>query len=121
LIFGHVETKQLFVPKQIASEGQSEFGFSDTSRTKEEEAAARAGGCDEAEFATMKDRDEARDYLILSADLLAKMGFEVAEMFQTVLRKLQWITQAMLPLLADTRRSEAGAACVCRSGRTSAV
>jgi hypothetical protein len=33
----------------------------------------------------MKDRDDARDYVILSADLLAEMGFEVAEMFQTVL------------------------------------
>ena len=33
----------------------------------------------------MKDRDDARNDVILSANLLAKMGFKVAEMFETVL------------------------------------
>jgi hypothetical protein len=85
LILGHVETKEFLGPKQIAGEGQSELGFSDTSRPKEEEAAARTTRCGEAKFAAMNDRDDARDYVILSADLLAEMGFEVAEMFQTTL------------------------------------
>lgn len=54
-------------------------------RTKEEEAAAKTTRCGETKFAAMKDRDDTRDYVFLSADLLAEMGFEVAEMFQTVL------------------------------------
>ena len=38
----------------------------------------------ESEFAAMQDRCDAREHVILSADLLGEMRFEVAEMFETV-------------------------------------
>ena len=70
--------------EEMAREGDGDFRFAHAGGAEEEEAAARTALRREAEFAALQDGSDARDDVILPADLRGEVCFEVAEMFETV-------------------------------------
>ena len=84
LILRHIEAEELIFAREVAGEGDGEFRFANASRTEEQEAATRTMVRRESKFAAMQGGCDTREDVILSADLLGEVCFEVAEMFETV-------------------------------------
>ena len=70
LILGHIEAEQLVVAEQVAGERERQFRFADTGRAEKQEAAARAAERCVGRVRRGEDGDDARDDVILSANLL---------------------------------------------------
>ena len=84
LILRHIEAEEFVIAREVAGEGNGEFCFSNAGWTEKKETAARTSARGEAEFAPMQDGCDAREHMVLPANLLGEMRFEVTEVFETV-------------------------------------
>jgi hypothetical protein len=84
LILRHIEAEEFFIAREVSGEGDSQFCFSNAGWAKKKETAARTSARREAKFAAMQDGCDSREQMVLPANLLGEMRFEVAEMFETV-------------------------------------